>query len=344
MSSRLAGFLASLVSGATLALGALACSRGPARPARTLLNVSFDSTRELFDEIDEAFESQWLEKSGQGLLVQQSYGGSGKQARAVIEGLEADVVSLALAGDVDALHDRRDLLPADWRSRLPDRSCPYTSVVVFVVRRGNPKQIRDWGDLARPGISVITANPKTSGGARWNYLAAWGWALRRHGGDPTRARAFVSALYHNVPVLDSGSRGAATTFGQRLMGDVLVAWESEALRLSHELGENSLEIVRPPLSILAEPPVALVDRYADAHGNRALAEAYLRYLYSPDAQEIVARNYFRPRDPAALARHADLFPPMQLFTVRELFGGWKEAQRTHFAEGGTFDQIYRGSR
>ncbi|HUB07265.1 MAG TPA: sulfate ABC transporter substrate-binding protein [Myxococcales bacterium] len=323
------------------AVAALGCSHEPGRGERTLLNVSFDATRELYEQIDAAFESQWLAKTGERVTVEQSHGGSGKQARAVLAGLEADVVTLALARDIDVLHSKGNLLPADWQGRLPDRSCPYSSTVVFVVRHGNPRGIRDWGDLARPGISVITPNPKTSGGARWNYLAAWGWALQTSGGDAGKARAFVAALYHNVPVLDSGSRGAATTFGQRGIGDVLIAWESEALRLRSELGARAVDIVLPSVSILAEPPVAVVDRYADAHGNHALAEAYLRYLYTPDAQEIIARNFYRPVDPAVLARHADVFPKLRLFTVDERFGGWASAQKTHFSEGGTFDQIYQ---
>jgi sulfate/thiosulfate transport system substrate-binding protein len=331
------------VLGGLLCAG-LACSHEPGHSTRTLLNVSFDSTRELYQEIDAAFASQWLVTTGETVNVEQSHGGSGKQARAVLEGLEADVVTLALAYDIDALHTRRDLLPADWQDRLPDGSCPYTSAVVFVVRRGNPRGIRDWDDLARPGVSVITPNPKTSGGGRWSYLAAWGWAAEHYGGDDAKVRAYMSALYQNVPVLDSGSRGSVTTFGQRHLGDVLIAWESEALRLRHELSEGEVILVRPSSSILAEPPVALVDRYADAHGTRELAERYLLFLYGPDAQEIIARNFFRPRDAAALARHADLFPPMRLFTVEDRFGGWTKAQKTHFAEGGTFDQIYRAAR
>lgn len=323
---------------------ACACSHGPdgtGRRARTLLNVSYDATRGLYQQVDPAFESQWLAATGEHLTVEQSHGGSGKQARAVLSGLEADVVTLGLALDVDELHDRGDLLPSDWQSRFPDHSCPYVSTIVFVVRPGNPKHIRDWADLARPDVSVITPNPKTSGGARWNYLAAWGWALEKWGGDPERAKEFVAALYRRVPVLDSGSRGSSTTFAERGMGDVLIAWESEALLMRSTLGGSQVEVIWPPASILAEPPVAIVARYARAHGNADLAAAYLAYLYSPDGQEIGALNFLRPQDPGVLARHRDLFPSLHLFTVDRLFGGWKRAQAVHFSEGGTFDQIYQ---
>jgi sulfate transport system substrate-binding protein len=315
----------------------------PAWGDTTLLNVSYDPTRELYQEIDAAFARNWQAKTGEKVTIQQSHGGSGKQARAVIDGLEADVVTLALAYDIDALHDKADLLPADWQTRLPHRSAPYTSAVVFVVRKGNPKGIRDWEDLIKPGVVVITPNPKTSGGARWNYLAAWGAAQRRAGGDESKARAFVAELFKHVPVLDSGARGATTTFGQRGMGDVLIAWENEAFLLAQELGKDRFEIITPPLSILAEPPVALVDRFADKHGNRAVAQAYLEFLYTPEGQEIVARHGYRPRAEAALSKHPGKFPQLSLFTIDEAFGGWRKAQKTHFDEGGTFDQLYTGA-
>ena len=310
----------------------------------TLLNVSYDPPRELYQAYNEAFTKHWKEKTGEDVKINQSHGGSGKQARAVIDGLEADVVTLALAYDIDALHDKADLLPADWQTRLPHRSAPYTSTVVFVVRKGNPKEIRDWDDLIKPGVVVITPNPKTSGGARWNYLAAWGAAQRRAGGDESKARAFVTELFKHVPVLDSGARGASTTFGQRGMGDVLIAWENEAFLLAQELGKDRFEIVTPPLSILAEPPVALVDRFADKHGTRAVAQAYLEFLYTPEGQEIVARQGYRPRAEAALSKHPGKFPQLSLFTIDEAFGGWRTAQKAHFDEGGTFDQLYTGAR
>src|SRR6202171_442717 len=310
----------------------------------TLLNVSYDPTRELYQELNPAFAKYWAAKSNEKVTSQQSHGGSGKQARAVIDGLEADVVTLALAYDIDALHDKADLLPADWQTRLPHRSAPYTCTVVFVVRKGNPKEIRDWDDLIKPGVVVITPNPKTSGGARWNYLAAWGAAQRRAGGDESKARAFVTQLFKHVPVLDSGARGASTTFGQRGMGDVLIAWENEAFLLAQELGKDRFEIVTPALSILAEPPVALVDRFADKHGTRAVAQAYLEFLYTPEGQEIAARQGYRPRAEAALSKHPGKFPRLSLFTIDEAFGGWRAAQKAHFDEGGTFDQLYTGAR
>ena len=309
----------------------------------TLLNVSYDPTRELYQEIDAAFARQWLANTGEKVTIQQSHGGSGKQARAVIDGLEADVVTLALAYDVDALHDRAGLLPEDWQSRLPHRSAPYTSTVVFVVRKGNAKGIRDWDDLIKPGVVVITPNPKTSGGARWNYLAAWGQAQLRTGNEG-QARAFIAELFKHVPVLDSGARGATTTFAQRGIGDVLIAWENEAFLLAEELGKERFEIVTPASSILAEPPVALVDRFADKHGTRKLAEAYLEFLYTPQAQEIVARHGYRPRLEQAAAKHPGGFPKLTLFTIDEVFGGWRKAQKTHFDEGGVFDQLYTGAR
>jgi sulfate transport system substrate-binding protein len=313
----------------------------PARADQGLLNVSYDPTRELYEDYDRAFATHWKAQTGETVTIRASHGGSGAQARAVIDGLEADVVTLALAWDIDAIAARAKLLPADWQQRLPDNSAPYTSTIVLLVRKENPKNIRDWGDLVRPGVKVITPNPKTSGGARWNYLAAWGYALRRPGGDAAKARAFVSALYRNVPILDSGARGATITFTQRRQGDVLIAWENEAFLALHEFGQDQFEIVVPSLSILAEPPVAVIDKNADKHGNRAVAEAYLKYLYTPQGQEIVARHYYRPRDPAVAARYAKTFPQLPLFTIDQVFGGWKAAQAEHFADGGMFDQIYK---
>lgn len=304
-----------------------------------LLNVSYDPTRELFDDYNAAFAAHWLERTGQSVRVTQSHGGSGKQARSVIDGLPADVVTLALAYDIDAIAARAKLLPANWEARLPDNSAPYTSTIVFLVRKGNPRGIRDWGDLARPGVSVVTPNPKTSGGARWNYLAAWAWALRQPGASEATARRFLGQLFANVPVLDSGARAATTTFVQRRIGDVLVTWENEAYLAIEQLGPGIVEVVTPSVSILAEPPVAVVDKVALRRGTRAVAQAYLQYLYSPAGQEIVARHGFRPRDPAVAARYADRFPPLTLATIRD-FGGWEQAQAQHFAEGGIFDQVY----
>jgi sulfate transport system substrate-binding protein len=281
-----------------------------------------------------------LEKSGQEVRVQQSHGGSGKQARAVIDGLEADVVTLALAYDVDALHQKAKLIPEQWQQRLPNDSCPYSSTIVFAVRAGNPKHVKDWPDLAKPGISVITPNPKTSGGARWNYLAAWGYALKTNNGDSSKARQFVQSLYRNVPVLDAGARGSTTTFAERNTGDVLITWESDALLLARDVAKGKVEIVIPSVSILAEPPVAVVDKYAEKHGTKAVAEAYLQYLYSDAGQEIAARHYYRPSKPQVLERHRDKFPSIPTFTVRELFNGWAQAQANHFNDGGVFDQIY----
>jgi sulfate transport system substrate-binding protein len=323
---------------------ALAGCGGSAPDGTHLLNVSYDPTRELYGDINAAFAAEWQRTTGGQVAIRQSHGGSGKQSRSVIEGLEADVVTLALAGDIDALHDRGDLVPADWQRRLPDNSAPYTSTIVFLVRKGNPKGVHDWDDLVRPGVTVITPNPKTSGGARWNYLAAWGFALHRYGGDAA-AQAFVAKLYRNVPVLDTGARGATTTFVERGQGDVLLAWENEALLALDEAGgREHFEIVVPTLSILAEPAVAWVDKYVDKHGTRALAEAYLRYLYTPPAQAIIARHGYRPRDPAVLAKYADRFPPLVLLTIDGAFGGWRAAQARHFADGGTFDQIYAPGR
>jgi sulfate transport system substrate-binding protein len=310
----------------------------------TLLNVSYDPTRELYQEFNPAFAADWKSKTGQTVEIKQSHGGSGKQARAVIDGLEADVVTLALAYDIDAISDKGGLLPANWQSRLPHNSSPYTSTIVLLVRKGNPKGIKDWDDLVRPGISVITPNPKTSGGARWNYLAAWGYALRKYGGDQEKAKAFVARLYRNVPVLDAGARGATTTFVERGIGDVLIAWENEALLAIKELGPGKFELVAPSVSILAEPPVAVVDKVANKHGTRAVAQAYLEYLYSQQGQEIAAKNFYRPRLESVAARYRSQFPKITLFTVDELFGGWKKAQATHFDDGGVFDQIYQPGR
>ena len=307
----------------------------------TLLNVSYDPTRELYEAYNAAFAKYWKSKTGDTLTVKQSHGGSGKQTRAVIDGLEADVVTLALAYDIDAIAEKTDKIPTDWQKRLPDNSSPYTSTIVFLVRKGNPKGIKDWNDLVKPGLSVITPNPKTSGGARWAYLAAWGYALKKSGGDQAKARAFVTELYKHVPVLDSGARGATTTFVERGIGDVLLSWENEAFLAVNELGPNKLDIVVPSISILAEPPVTLVDGNAKKHGTLEVADAYLQYLYSPTGQRIIARNYYRPVKPQ-LADAKDLarFPKLKLFTVDGLFGGWQKAQKTHFADGGVFDQIY----
>jgi sulfate transport system substrate-binding protein len=306
----------------------------------TLLNVSYDPTRELYQDYNAAFAKYWKAKTGDNVTVRQSHGGSGKQARAIIDGLEADVATLALAYDVDSLHDHGNLIPANWQTRLSHNSAPYTSTIVFLVRKGNPKKIRDWDDLVKPGTSVITPNPKTSGGARWNYLAAWGFALKKFGNDPVKAKDFVAKLYANVPVLDSGARGSTTTFVERGLGDVLLAWENEAFLAIKELGPDKFEIVAPSLSILAEPPVSVVDKFADKHGTRKVAEAYLSYLYSPEGQEIAAQNYYRPIDAKVAAKHAKDFPKLNLFTIGEIFGGWQKAQKEHFADGGTFDQIY----
>jgi sulfate/thiosulfate transport system substrate-binding protein len=304
----------------------------------TLLNVSYDPTRELYQDVNAAFSKMWQQQTGTAVAIQQSHGGSGKQARSVIDGLEADVVTLALAYDIDAIADR-GLIASNWQSRLPDHAAPYTSTIVFLVRKGNPRGIRDWDDLVKPGVKVITPNPKTSGGARWNYLAAWGYALRRPGGSEAVAREFVTALYRNVPVLDSGARGATITFVERGLGDVLIAWENEAFLALNELGKDSLEIVAPSVSILAEPSVAVVDHVVDKRGTRAVAEAYLHFLYSPEGQEIAARNFYRPRLEAVAAKHAAQFPRIKLFTIDAVFGGWTRAQKTHFSDGGVFDQI-----
>lgn len=328
-----------LVSAVTLGLPACGGFRGTS-PGLTLCNVSYDATREFYQEINSAFARHWASQGGGQVTIEQSHGGSGKQARAVIDGLEADVVTLALACDIDAIAERARLLPADWQERLPFHSAPYTSTVVFLVRKGNPGKIRDWDDLIRPGVAVITPHPKTSGGARWNYLAAWGYAFKKTGGDETKARQFVAALYRNVPVLDSGARGAATTFLQRGLGDVLLSWESEAFLALKEFGRDNFEIVAPSASILAEPPVAVVDRVAGRRGTRRLAEAYLRYLYSREGQEIAARHYYRPRLEEVAPRFEAQFPKISLFTIREVSGDWRQAQAKHFADNGLFDQIY----
>ncbi len=303
----------------------------------TLLNVSYDPTRELYADVDRAFAAAWKARTGQAVTIEQSHGGSGKQARAVIDGLDADVVTLALGGDVDAIA-ARGLIATDWRQRLPAGRAPYTSTIVFLVRKGNPKAIADWDDLIKPGVQVITPNPKTSGGARWNYLAAWGYALERNHGDAAAAQAFVARLYGNVPVLDSGARGATTTFVEREIGDVLLAWENEARLAVDKLGPGRLEIVVPSVSILAEPPVAVVDHTVDRRGTREVATAYLEFLYTPAGQALAAEHYYRPRDPAAAA--AGRFPALRLFTIDQVFGGWGQAQARHFAEGGVFDRIY----
>ncbi len=306
----------------------------------TLLNVSYDPTRELYEDVNAEFVAQWKVKSGQELEIKQSHGGSGKQARAVIDGLQADVVTLALAHDIDALHRQAQLVPEDWQTKLAHNSSPYTSTIVFLVRKGNPKGIRDWGDLARDEVSVITPNPKTSGGARWNYLAAWGWALRQPGGSAATAEAFVTSVFANVEVLDSGARAATTTFCERQIGDVLVTWENEALMAVRELGSDSFEIVVPSVSILAEPPVAIVDKVVDQRGTRAIAEAYLDFLYSAEGQKLVAKHHYRPRDPEATSEHEGGFPELEMFTIDEVYGGWAAAQRDHFDDGGVFDRVY----
>jgi sulfate transport system substrate-binding protein len=305
----------------------------------TLLNVSYDPTRELYVDYNAAFAKYWKAKTGTDVKVNQSHGGSGKQARSVIDGLSADVVTLALAADIDAVATQGKLLPINWQSRYPDNSSPYTSTIVFLVRKGNPKGIRDWSDLIKPGVAVITPNPKTSGGARWNYLAAWGWALKQPGGNATTAKEFVRKLYKNVPVLDTGARGSTTTFVQRELGDVLIAWENEAMLAIKELGGDKLQIVVPTVSVLAEPPVAVVDKVVLRRGTREVATAYLQYLYSKEGQEIVARNYYRPRDPEIAAKYAVQYPKLNLVTIAD-FGGWAKAQPEHFGDGGVFDQIY----
>lgn len=309
-----------------------------------LLNVSYDPTRELYDDYNKVFAQYWKEKTGDTVTVNQSHGGSGKQARSVIDGLDADVVTLALAYDIDAIAQKAGLLPKDWQKRLPNNSAPYTSTIVFLVRKGNPKHIKDWDDLAKPGISVITPNPKTSGGARWNYLAAWAYAAEKFGGDEARVTAFLTSLYKNVPVLDSGARGSTVTFVQRGIGDVLISWENEAFLAAEQLGKDEFEILAPPLSILAEPPVAVVERNAKGRGTADVAKAYLEYLYSEPGQEIAAKHFYRPRLESVAAKYADKFPKLRLVTVDEVFGGWAKAQKKHFDDGGTFDAIYQPAK
>ncbi|NRF70588.1 sulfate ABC transporter substrate-binding protein [Aquincola sp. S2] len=324
------------------ALAAAASLASPAAWAKdiTLLNVSYDPTRELYADYNKAFATHWKARTGDTVSVKQSHGGSGKQARSVIDGLDADVVTLALAYDVDVLNTQAQLLPADWQKRLKHNSSPYTSTYIFLVRKGNPKGIRNWDDLVKPNVSVITANPKTSGGARWGYLAAYGFALKQPGGNETKAKDFVARLFSNVPVLDSGARGSTVTFAERGIGDVLLAWENEAHLALKEFGADKFDIVYPPVSILAEPPVSVVDKVVDRKGTRAVAQAYLEYLYSPEGQEIAARHHYRPIDPKVAAAHAKAFPKLSLFTIDEVFGGWTKAQTTHFNDGGVFDQVY----
>ena len=326
-----------LAAALTIALSSLPAT---AQTEKTLLNVSYDPTRELYEAFNPEFAKYWKEKTGETVTIRQSHGGSGKQARGVIDGLEADVVTLALAYDIDVIAEKTGKLPKDWQKRLPNNSAPYTSTIVFLVRKGNPKGIKDWDDLIKPGVSVVTPNPKTSGGARWNYLAAWGYVLKK-GQSETEAKTFVAKLFKNVAVLDTGARGSTNTFAQRGIGDVLLAWENEAFLAVNELGPDKFEIIAPSISILAEPPVAVVDEVAKKHGTLDVAKAYLEYLYSPAGQKVAAKNYYRPVKPEA-ADPADLkrFSNLETFTVDELFGGWQKAQSTHFADGGTFDQIY----
>ncbi|MCX8518767.1 MAG: sulfate ABC transporter substrate-binding protein [Methylophilaceae bacterium] len=322
--------IATLILGVGLISGAFA--------QQTILNVSYDPTRELYNDYDKLFSADWEKKSGAGISIKQSHGGSGKQARAVLDGLDADVVTLALAYDIDILA-AKGLVAKDWQKKFKDNSSPYTSTIVFLVRKGNPKGIKDWNDLVKPGIEVITPNPKTSGGARWNYLAAWAYALKQPGGNDVKAKEFVKKLFANVKVLDSGARGSTTTFTERGIGDVLLAWENEAFLAVRELGPEKFEIVAPSISILAEPPVAVVDKVVDKKGTRKVATAYLENLYSPEGQEIAAKNYYRPRDPKVASKYANQFAKVNLITIDQVFGGWKKAQETHFNDGGTFDQI-----
>jgi len=331
---------------AVVVLTAALAVSGPAQAQKSvsLLNVSYDPTRELYQEFNAAFAKYWQGKTGEVLTVNQSHGGSGKQARAVIDGLEADVVTLALAYDIDEIHQKAKRIPADWQKRLADNSSPYTSTIVLLVRKGNPKGIKDWSDLGKPGISVITPNPKTSGGARWNYLAAWGYALRQPGGDEAKAKDLVTRIFKNVPVLDSGARGSTTTFVERGIGDVFISWENEALLAVKELGKDKFEIIYPSVTILAEPPVTVVDKVVDKHGTRAVAQAYLEYLYTEEGQKIAAKHYYRPRQATVAQQYTEQFPRVNLFTIDEVFGGWEKAQKTHFADSGTFDQIYQPGR
>jgi sulfate/thiosulfate transport system substrate-binding protein len=324
-----------------LVAAVLLVGAGTAQAQVKLLNVSYDPTRELYQDVNKAFAAQWKQKTGQTVDISQSHGGSGKQARSIIDGLEADVATLALAYDIDAIAQNSGRIKSDWLKRLPNNSAPYTSTVVFVVRKGNPRGIRDWGDLVKPGTSVVTANPKTSGGARWNYLAAWAWAEKQFGGDQAKVKDYIRTLYRNVPVLDSGARGSTITFAQRGIGQVLIAWENEAHYLVEEMGKNKFEIITPSLSVLAEPSIAVVDKNVDKHGTRAVAEAYLAFLYTAEGQELAAKHYYRPRDVAVAKRHEAKFSKVTLVTVDGAFGGWQKAQKAHFADGGTFDQIYQ---
>jgi len=338
-------FLCSLKA---LMLGVLAAvvliSPLPGLADATILNVSYDPTRELYQDYNGTFAKYWQAKTGEKIAINQSHGGSGKQARSVIDGLEADVVTLALGYDIDAIAEKAKLIPENWQTRLPHNSSPYTSTVIFLVRKGNPKGIKDWPDLIKLGVSVITPNPKTSGGARWNYLAAWGYALKQPGGNESKAREFVARLYRNVPVLDSGARGSTTTFVERGIGDVLITWENEAFLALKELGPDKVEIIVPSASVLAEPPVSVVDKVVDKHGTRKVAQAYLEYLYSEEGQEVIARNYYRPTDPKIAAKYAQQFPKLKLFTIGEISGNWKTTQKIHFDDGGVFDQIYSPGR
>ncbi len=331
---RLSRFYLSTIIFALLALGFTTVNA-----QITLLNVSYDPTREFYQDFNAAFAKQWKAQTGEDVTIKQSHGGSGKQGRSIIDGLQADVATLALAYDIDALSTIGKLIPADWQKRLPNNSSPYTSTIVFLVRKGNPKGVKDWDDLAKPGVAIITPNPKTSGGARWNYLAAWGYALQKPGGSEDTAKDFVAAVYKNVLVLDSGARGATTTFVEREIGDVLISWEDEAFLAMKELGPNKFEMITPSISILAEPPVTIVDKVVDKRGTRKQATAYLEYLYSPQGQDIAGKHYYRPRDPKAAEKYAAQFPAVKLFTIDEVFGGWQKAQKTHFADGGVFDQI-----
>jgi len=328
---------------ATLVLGGAVSFPASAKEIK-LLNASYDPTRELYQDYNTAFAKYWKDKTGDVVKIDQSHGGSGKQARAVIDGLEADVVTLALAYDVDAIVEKARLLPADWQKRLPNNSSPYTSTIVFLVRKGNPKGIKDWDDLVKPGVGIIPANPKTSGAARWTYLAAWGYGLKKNGGSEARARDFVAKFYKNVPVFDTGARGATTTFVQRGIGDVLVGWENEAILSLAESGKGEFEIIWPSLSILAEPPVSVVDKNAKRKGTEAVAKAYLEYLYTPEGQEIAAKRHYRPRNAEVAAKYAAEFPKLELFTIDEVFGGWQKAQKKHFADSGVFDQIQQVNR
>ena len=331
--------LSAASAGASLGLASVGTAWAQQKPV-SLLNVSYDPTRELYVQYNKAFAAHWQKEAGQQVSIKQSHGGSGRQGRSVLDGLDADVVTLALAYDIDELAEKGKLLPADWQKRLPNNSSPYTSTIVFLTRKGNPKKIKDWDDLVRKDVSVITPNPKTSGGARWNYLAAWGFAQRKNGGNERQTEQFLSALFENVPVLDSGARGSLITFTERGVGDVFLSWENEAFLAINELGPDKFDIVVPSLSILAEPPVTVVDKNVDRKGTRAAAEGYLKYLYSPEGQEIAAKNFYRPRDAAVSAKYADKFAKVDLFTIDDDFGGWIKAQPLHFADGGTFDKIY----